>query len=250
MYHIRRRCEALPRAICDNASVIYFNTLMKQMRMLLSLVLVSFGKQPDWVPKREELLFPSSASLSKLSKVCLVLRLIMMEYGCPVPGNFDWIHTFVSYKTLPREVFFRHITTKMIRITPPILKRFLQTFSKDEDPSHTALCSALIACVPQSQSLSVLNYWDTPETRRFLCQFKLCAMTYGLDLTPANPVSDTPGYLRLHPLIPVNSFFSYLYHKLSEKRYVDEQVLRSLSDHCMEQARLKEGDHTFKNMTF
>ena len=42
------------------------------------------------------------------------------------------------YQTLPREVFLRHITTKMVRITPPILKRFLQTFSKEEGTSFIA----------------------------------------------------------------------------------------------------------------
>lgn len=97
-YHVRRRCEAVPRAVCHNAAQLYFNQLIKQAKMLLSLILVSVNKTPDWIPKREDLLHPPTPELVQINSACMVLKLVLLEFGCPVPPAFDWIHVFCSYK--------------------------------------------------------------------------------------------------------------------------------------------------------
>jgi hypothetical protein len=65
---------------------------------------------------------------------------------------------------------------------------------------------------------------------------------------PAEPVTDTPNYLRTHPFIPVNSFYSYLYHKIQAQDL--SRKLQALSDMSMERTREGERDATLRGITF
>ena len=117
------------------------------------------------------------------------------------------------------------------------------------------LCSALVSSLSRTKALEALTSWDSTTYRRFTAHQCLVGMRNKAGLrTPAKPLNETPPYLRDHPFIPVNSFFSYLYHKLQNtdlNKNTDLTVkLQVLSGMSMEETREAESDETLRSIAF
>ena len=254
VFHIRRRFnETVPLHLCHFAAKFYFTSLARHSKILLSLALISVGRPPSWSPAASALQSCSpEPGLGALLRLMDVMKLALHQLGCPTPPAFEWLHVYTAYKTLTCELFLRRIAAKSLRVTPTIIRSFLVTFSNSHDAGSAGLCSALISSISRRQALSVLNSWDCPTTHRFYAQYQLLALrnrAAGLK-TAAEPVNETPPYLRAHPFIPVNSFFSYLYHKMTEVSCADNRKLQILSEMCLEETRRVESDATLRGITF
>ena len=250
-YHIRRRFnETVRLKQCQDAAKMYFSALAKHCRIALSLALISTGRTPDWYPESDCILDTDpEPGIGDLLRLLDVLKYIMMQLGCPAPVTFEWLHVYSAYKTLSTELFLRRLTNKSIKVTPTSVKKFLAMVPKE--PESQVLCSALVASLSRAQALQALKAWDSPNYRNFTAQNYLVALRnkLGADLRgPAEPISDTPTYLRTHPFIPVNSFYSYLYHKVNLPDL--SRKLQALSDMSMERTREIEADATLRGITF
>ncbi|KAL5259715.1 hypothetical protein ACHWQZ_G009978 [Mnemiopsis leidyi] len=246
-YHIRRRFNETVRLTqCQDAAKMYLSTLAKHCRITLSLALISAGRTPDWYPESDCILDTEpEPGIGDLLRLLDVLKYIMMQLGCPAPATFEWLHVYSAYKTLSTELFLRRLSNKSIKVTPTSVKKFLVLIPKE--PESQVLCSALVASLSRAQALQALKAWDSPSYRSFTAQNYLVALRNKLR-GPAEPMSDTPTYLRAHPFIPVNSFYSYLYHKVNLPDL--SRKLQALSDMSMERTREIETDATLRGITF
>ena len=250
-YHIRRRFnETIRLKHCQDAAKQYFLNLAKHCRVALSLVLISTGRTPDWYPEPDCMLDSDpEPGIGTLLRLLDILKLTMLQLGCPAPITFEWLHVYSAYKALSTELLLRRLSTKSIKVTPTTVKKFLSMLPKD--PESQALCGALVSSLSRVHALQALKAWDSPTHRRFTSLNYLVALRskVGSGLrSPAEPVSDTPSYLRVHPFIPVNSFYSYLYHKLQVPDL--NRKLQALSDMSMERTRESETDVTLRGITF
>ena len=250
-YHIKRRFnETLRLKHCQDAAKQYFLNLAKQCRIVLSLVLISTGRTPDWYPESDCLQDAvPEPGIGALLKLLDVLKFTMIQLGCPAPVTFEWVHVYSAYKALSTELFLRRLSTKSIKVTPTTVKKFLSMLPKDSESQ--ILCSALVSSLSRGQALQALKAWDSPTYRSFTAQNYLVALRNKVGSgfrSPAEPVTDTPSYLRTHPFIPVNSFYSYLYHKIQAPDLA--RKLQALSDMSMEKTRERETDGTLRGITF
>lgn len=248
-FHLRRRYnETVPLGQCQDAARAYFANLSQQCRVAVSLILLSAGKTPDWYPDSEELLCDESdSSLPSLHKLLGVLKYVLVRLGCPLPANFEWLHVFTGYRTYSPELFLRLLASKSIKISPSTVRRFLMTLPPEAH--NRTLCSAIISSLTRHQALHALKSWDSPVYRRFTSQNYLLALRNKVGYHgPAEPANETPSYLRCHSFIPVNSFYSYLYHKVQAPDM--SRKLQVLSEMSMEDTRTEVSDSTLQGITF
>ena len=249
-YHIRQRFdEMIPLRACQDAAKMYFNILAQQGRVVMSLILMSVGKVPTWCPEKEDLVYSDSPEpgLSDLLRMLDVFKYAMIQLGNQFPAKFDWLHVYTAYKTLPMELFLRRLSDRSIKVTSTTVHKFL--ISLPSDCNSQVICSTLISTLSRSAALQALKDWDSTKYRQFTAQNYLVSLKKKVGLSgPVEPERETPPYLRSHPFIPVNSFYSYLYHKLPN---VDVcRKLQVLSESSMEHTRTKESDETLRGVTF
>ena len=181
----------------------------------------------------------------ELVKVLDKLKLIFLQLGSPTPPNFDWIHLFTAFKSLSREQFLRRLASKTLKLVPQAVQKFL--VEVPEDP----ICGQLLGVLPRTQALEILRKWEHPACRSFYTQYHLFGLRSKHNLTgPLKPVTETPTGLKMHPFIPVNSFYSYIFHKIAEEREPDEGKLSTLCEVSMETTRARLGDATLSSITF
>ena len=240
-YHLRRRFnDTVPLASCQDAARSYFTLLAEHCRFLLALALISIDKPPSWSPACITVRDPGMGPLLRLLDL---LKYVWVQLGCSPPAQFEWVHVCAAHSSLPRQVLLRRLSSRSIRISPSTVGKILASV-----PTHP-ICRDLVAALPRSQALLAIRPWDNPDYRRFTAQNYLIALREKVGLnTPAEPTTETPPFLRTHPFIPINSFYSFLFHKLDSPD--SARKLQILSEGAMEITRNVQGDETLADITF